>query len=391
MLAHTSPRTAAAPVDADWRESRFRLAAGGLMLAATLLTFFGISWDVEWHDKVGPDSFWTAPHLALYSGTALAGLICLAVVLITTLRFRRGAPGVTAANTRSILRFFRAPIGFVVGGLGAAAFLLYGGFDLYWHSIFGFDVTLASPPHVGLLLSVMASGFGGIAVFAAEANRARQRQGGEAGWLQAAGLAASVALWMGLMLFFLLALFEIDFGPFADYAVTGAVFYPLALLLAASLIRRPGVATLVGVIYTLLRVLAWFAVPAVTSLQVGAEGLAYRDFASALPSAASFMPGGLIAAGLVVDGLLYAARRRRLSVTWSVLATALAAGTVNFWLFNPLRLLVGDPSILPERRESLLRFIEASSMPSLALTLALAPLCGWLGWRLGAMLRHTDS
>ncbi|HEY1012645.1 MAG TPA: hypothetical protein VGE07_08075 [Herpetosiphonaceae bacterium] len=391
MLAQTSPRAAAAPVDADRRDSRFRLAAGGLMLAATLLTFFGISWDVEWHDKVGPDSFWTAPHLALYSGTALAGLICLGAVLLTTLRFRRGDPGVTPGNTRAVLKLFRAPVGFLLGGLGAAAFLLYGGFDLYWHSIFGFDVTLASPPHVGLLLSVMASGFGGIVVFAAEANRARRRDGGEAGWLQGGGVAVSIALWMGLMLFFLIALFEIDFGPFADYAVTGAVFYPLALLLAASVVRRPGIATLVGVSYTLLRLLAWFAVPAVTSIQVGAEGLAFRDFSSQLPSAASFMPGGLIVAGLLVDGLLYVARSRRLSVTWSVLATALIAGTVNFWLFNPLRLLAGDPSVLPERRESLLRFIEASATPSLLLTLALAPLCGWLGWRLGAMLRHTEG
>src|ERR1700687_1056309 len=52
----------------------------------------GLSWDVEWHRDVGPDTFFTLPHLALYSGSALAGIASLVMVLLSTSAQRAGRP-----------------------------------------------------------------------------------------------------------------------------------------------------------------------------------------------------------------------------------------------------------------------------------------------------------
>ena len=34
-----------------------------VMLAGTLISLSGLTWDIDWHTYVGPDSFFTLPHL----------------------------------------------------------------------------------------------------------------------------------------------------------------------------------------------------------------------------------------------------------------------------------------------------------------------------------------
>src|ERR687883_11402 len=101
-----------AGADAGVRESRFRIAGGvavGLMLTQAA---FGLAWDIRWHALVGRDTFFTPPHLLLYTGVALAGLISLGVVLAETARYHRGSPAVNDATTTQVLRYFHAPLGF---------------------------------------------------------------------------------------------------------------------------------------------------------------------------------------------------------------------------------------------------------------------------------------
>ena len=52
------------------------------VLLGSAISTVGLSWDVEWHRDVGPDTFFTLPHLGLYSGSALAGIASLAMVLL---------------------------------------------------------------------------------------------------------------------------------------------------------------------------------------------------------------------------------------------------------------------------------------------------------------------
>jgi hypothetical protein len=109
-------------------EVLFRLGALGLLLSA-LSGFLGGVWDIQWHEDVGPDTFFTAPHLLLYLGAAGAGLTSLAVTLMSTWWVRRGAEP-DPALVPLLWRTFWAPLGFVVAGSGALVFLFFGLFDL---------------------------------------------------------------------------------------------------------------------------------------------------------------------------------------------------------------------------------------------------------------------
>ena len=81
-------------------------------------------------------------------------------MLAVTARQRAGAPpvpGLGGPAVRVVGGRFTAPVGYLLSGVGAASFLLYGLWDLWWHELYGFDAVIDSPPHVGLLLSVTFS------------------------------------------------------------------------------------------------------------------------------------------------------------------------------------------------------------------------------------------
>ena len=66
----------------EWRQ--FERIGAWIVLLGVFTTLFGLSWDVDWHSKVGPDTFWTLPHIFVYSGAALTGFAALTVVLLCT-------------------------------------------------------------------------------------------------------------------------------------------------------------------------------------------------------------------------------------------------------------------------------------------------------------------
>ncbi|MDQ3410594.1 MAG: hypothetical protein M3509_00595, partial [Chloroflexota bacterium] len=185
LVARPTRSPARSPVLAH---DRFRVVASIPFLIGILLSFLGFAWDVQWHSDVGPDTFFTAPHLVLYAGIAIAGLTALTVVLVITFRYR----GVTEGTVSVLGGLFRGPAGYVIGGIGAAMFLAYGLLDQWWHGIYGFDVTLVSPPHVGLVLSVLISMVGCLCTFAAEVRRAADQ--GRSWIAPAVGFAAATAL-----------------------------------------------------------------------------------------------------------------------------------------------------------------------------------------------------
>src|SRR5882757_4715578 len=145
-------------------------AGAWVVLLGTMITTVGLSWDIQWHVEVGPDTFFTLSHLALYSGSALSGIASLVLVLLATAAQRAGRPLPRAVGGTPVRVFggtFTAPLGYLISGSGAASFLLYGLLDLWWHSLYGFDAVLNSPPHVALFLSISATMVGSVIVFAA--------------------------------------------------------------------------------------------------------------------------------------------------------------------------------------------------------------------------------
>ena len=57
-----------------------------LWCAALAVTsaFVGGYWDISWHRSIGRDTFWSAPHMAIYACGILAGISSGYLILTTT-------------------------------------------------------------------------------------------------------------------------------------------------------------------------------------------------------------------------------------------------------------------------------------------------------------------
>src|SRR5205085_9450766 len=120
-IARTSEKITGAqvPKPADLTERRIRRISSWILLYLLLQTELGLAWDREWHTIVGRDQFLTPPHILMYIGIGGAGLVALILVLTSTVRYWRKAPGVDDSSTVGIFRLFHAPLGIVITGFGA--------------------------------------------------------------------------------------------------------------------------------------------------------------------------------------------------------------------------------------------------------------------------------
>ena len=244
------------PASATQRiQLNLRFIWGVPLVIGILSSFFGLAYDIEWHSDVGPDTFFTLPHLFLYAGVAITGLTALLVVLYTTLQLRSGNQLFPAASLSNVLGF-RAPTGYIIAGFGSLIFLLFGGYDEWWHGLYGFDVEVVSPPHIGLLFGILINMIGCLLVFSGDGAKRGS------GWLP--GLAATMAILLGMMSVYLI-IFQALPLPVDRYELGAIFLYPLGLLTVASAIRRPGAATLTAIFFTAMRQLFFTLIPWATS------------------------------------------------------------------------------------------------------------------------------
>ncbi|MBA2395733.1 MAG: hypothetical protein H0V70_23655 [Ktedonobacteraceae bacterium] len=66
-----------------------RLVFGLTTLLGSAISFFALSWDIQWHTFVGRDRTLTPPHVLLLSGIVVCGLATLAAVTIETLWIKK--------------------------------------------------------------------------------------------------------------------------------------------------------------------------------------------------------------------------------------------------------------------------------------------------------------
>ncbi|MCX6592614.1 MAG: hypothetical protein NTZ56_13915 [Acidobacteria bacterium] len=135
--------------------------------AAVLSVTIGGVWDISWHLSIGRDSFWTPAHFLIYLCGILGGLGSAALILGTTF----GAMPQLRSSSISMWGF-KGPLGAFVAAWGATAMLVSAPFDDWWHGAYGLDVKVLSPPHVVLILGVLAIKFGGLLIILGEMNRA---------------------------------------------------------------------------------------------------------------------------------------------------------------------------------------------------------------------------
>jgi hypothetical protein len=162
-------------------------------LGASVAAAFGVHWDIAWHRSIGRDSFWTPPHVAIYSAAVLAAVAALARILPAT--FGRGGAG----GAVRVLGF-RGPLGAFISAWGGGTMLASAPFDDWWHNAYGLDVKILSPPHIVLAIGLIALHVGALVMLAGAANQA---EGSRRRTLEALVIVVAADMVVGMLTLFM--------------------------------------------------------------------------------------------------------------------------------------------------------------------------------------------
>jgi hypothetical protein len=230
-----------------------------IALLAVASAVFGVQWDIAWHRSIGRDTFWSPPHLAIYLGGVLAGLVSGYLILSTT--FARTPVGQQARQSAVRIWGFRGPLGAFLSAWGGMAMLASAPFDNWWHNTYGLDVTILSPPHTVLALGIIAVELGGLILISGARNHAS-----ESGRRRLTALFLAVG---GLVLVGILT-FQMEFtGRVLQH---GAAFYRAVSLIAPLVLLGVGRAsghrfgaTLTAAVYSAFLLLLLWTFPLVST------------------------------------------------------------------------------------------------------------------------------
>jgi len=125
-----------------------------LISIGILLAESGGSWDITNHLLNKPETFFSLPHIILYSGIILA--IIGATIML--LHWRSYSTYVSSQRGEKNLELDLS-IKLVITGV--TMLILAGPLDFFWHSAFGLD-GLLSPPHLILTIGMFATSMGGL-------------------------------------------------------------------------------------------------------------------------------------------------------------------------------------------------------------------------------------
>jgi hypothetical protein len=344
-------------------------AAAYVVLLGTAITVVGISWDIQWHVEVGPDTFFTLPHLLLYSGSAVSGIASLVMVLMATSAQRAGRPMPRTVGGTPVRVFggtFTAPLGYLVSGIGAASFLIYGLLDLQWHSIYGFDAVLNTPSHVALFLSILITMIGSVIVFTS----AREQRWGQLGVVLAIPI---------LITFAPIPANGLSNLPLPVDPVILAIilFSPLLLIIGRGILRRPGSAIAIAAVLGIMQAFLWWFSPWAAHVYAAASGLPLRDGRSPQPpNLPGAMPMFLSVAAVAVEVLFWMIRTRNLNAKRVLLLAGAVAGLITAGGL-PLQMALTDPTS---------NIAPAAIVMITVVGLPLGVLAGYLGGRFTTMM-----
>ncbi len=222
-----------------------------LLLGSTSIVV-GLLWDISWHMSIGRDSFWTLAHMAIYLGGVLAGASGGWMALRTTFR---GSPEERAVAVR--FWGFRAPLGAWVAIWGALAMVTSAPFDDWWHSAYGLDVKIISPPHAVLAAGMIGIQIGAMLLALAWQNRAPE---GRARPLELAFVYSAGVILLMIATFLSEYVYPNDQHAALFYKVTAAVF-PVLLVAVARASRLRWAATLAAASYMAVALVMVWVLP----------------------------------------------------------------------------------------------------------------------------------
>ena len=182
-----------------------------------MLQIGGGHWDVTWHALQKPETFFTPPHSVVYLGVLLAlSMGILGIILRIKHRYET-----------KYVKFLQYAL------IGSVLQLFSGGFDLWWHTNFGFD-GLLSPPHLVLVTGMVLNAFAPFAGMAMITRNVRITTP-----LRATLLIALTALWMssiGIIMLFTLPFSKGQYFNFNPDPFVGAAAATIAMPLIGSMI-----------------------------------------------------------------------------------------------------------------------------------------------------------
>ena len=202
-----------------------RIVAGVLFCA--FMGMVGGTWDAGWHVTFLRETFWTPPHLLLYSATA--GSMLLGLLAVWNARVHRQA----------------VPLGLALVALGAFVVIEAAPLDELWHRTFGKDVDVWSFPHLVALAGGMAISIG--AVMAVDFDR-RRYSGSTLGHRLVMALFVAVLLWATMFALNWYTLVLATLRDSVKYPILAALVATPALIFATARIGRGG-ATAAAAIY----------------------------------------------------------------------------------------------------------------------------------------------
>ena len=282
-------------------------------LAAVVSSVIGGAWDISWHESIGRDSFWTTPHILIQLCGMISGLSCGYLILSTT--FQKNSP----LRAHSITLWgFRGPMGAFLCAWGGVAMIASAPFDNWWHTAYGLDVKILSPPHVLLALGMMAIRFGTLVMILSELNRAHGEYR---------------ATLERLVFFSFIFFFGMTVGIAQEYTfrsfMHGGTFYfvaaliaPILMAAAATATGHPWAATISTALYTALHLsFTWILplFPAEPKL-----GPVYLKITHLVPPDFALL--------LIVPAIVFDLLRRRLG-NWNRWGQAAALGAAFFASF----------------------------------------------------------
>ena len=246
------PAVAHAPAQRAGRVARIPAWYVGALLVAVTSVVAGIIWDISWHLSIGRDTFWTPAHLTIYAGGIIGGLASGALVLSTTF-------GGDAAERESAVRIwgFRGPLGAWLSIWGALAMLTSAPFDNWWHSAYGLDVEILSPPHIVLALGMVALALGAMLVLLAQQNRDGNDASARFAWMYtwAAGCVLSLLA---------ITIAEYSFAVLQHstaFYIAAALALPLFLAAAGNASRLRWGTTAIAAVYMAIRMTMLWILP----------------------------------------------------------------------------------------------------------------------------------
>ncbi|MDQ6706877.1 MAG: hypothetical protein M3Z85_12995 [Acidobacteriota bacterium] len=212
-----------------------------LSALAVTSAMVGVHWDISWHRSIGRDTFFTPAHVAIYLCGVLAGITCGYLILSTTF----GNSPLKEASVN--IWGFRGPLGAFISAWGGFVMLASAPFDDWWHSAYGLDVKILSPPHIVLAVGMIAVEIGALILIQSYRNRA---------WAVARSRLEDLFLYVAAMI--MVALLVISLELTSKVSMHRGGFYrvvcmlvPVVLAAASKASGRRWAATITATIYTL--------------------------------------------------------------------------------------------------------------------------------------------